>query len=186
LSLFDELRVSIDDLLRGRTAPADRAAQIRSMKQALVHARLAVDDLRDGVRVTERRLETERAELTTVRRRRDLAAGIGDTETVAVATRYEAQHAERIAVLETKLVAQSAEVELAERELAEMTAQLRSAAVGVGDGPAPRPPSDADLGLPDDSGLAGELNELRRASERAAKEREADARLEELKKRMGR
>lgn len=186
MSLFDGIRESIDDLLKGRTAPGDRSAQVRAMKQALVQARVAVDDLRDGVKHTERRLAVERAELETVRRRRDLAAGISDAETVAVAERYASQHAERVGVLEAKLAAQTAEVELAERELAEMTTQLRAAAAGVGDGPAPRPPTDAELGLPDDSGLRGELNELRRTSERAAKERDADARLEELKRKMGR
>jgi hypothetical protein len=70
--------------------------------------------------------------------------------------------------------------------MAEMTAQLRAAAVGVGDAPPVRGPTDADLGLPDDGALSGELNELRRATERATRERTADDRLAELKKKMGR
>jgi hypothetical protein len=186
LSLFDGLRASMEDLLNGRTAPGDRREQVRLMKQALVHARLAVEDLQSGVSTTRNRLELERRELATVRRRRELAAGISDTETVELATRYEAQHAERATVLETKLNAQEAEVALAERELGEMTAQLKRAAVGAGDTPSARAPTDEELGLSDEAPLQGELNELRRASERAEKERTADDRLAELKKRMGR
>lgn len=185
MSLFDGLRASIEDLLNGRVAPGDRAEQVRQMKQALVHAKLGVEDLRIGVSQTRLRLEHERRELVTVQRRKQLAEGIADAETVEIAAKYEAQHSERIAVLETKLGAQEAEVSLAERDLADMTAQLKAAAKGIGDGPAPRAPTDADLGLPDDAPLTGELNELRRASERAAKDRAADERLAELKRKMG-
>ena len=156
------------------------------MKQELVQARLFIEDLQAVTAQTRARLEAERRELVTVRRRRELAAGISDAETVAIAERFEAQHAERSAVLEAKLAAQEAEVALLDRDLADMTAQLKAASAGAGDGPAPRGPTDAELGLPDDAPLRGELNELRRASERAAKEREAEDRLAELKKKMGR
>lgn len=183
--MFDGLRSSIEDLLNARTSPGERAEQVRLMKQALVQGRLAVEDLQSGVSHTRVRLESERRELATVQRRRELAAGIADQETVDIALKYEAQHGERVAVLETKLRAQEAEVALVERELAEMTAQLRSAAAGVGDAPPPRM-SDSDLGLRDDSSLNGELSELRRASERAAREKSAEEKLEELKRKMGR
>jgi hypothetical protein len=186
MSVFDGLRGSIEDLLNGRTAPGDRNEQVRLMKQALVHARLGVDDLRGGLSQTRNRLEAERRELATVRRRRELAAGISDTETVTIAEKFEAQHAERVAILETKLAAQEAEVALADRELAEMTAQLRAAAAGVGTAPPPRPPSDEELGLPNDGPLRGEIDALRRAAERAAKDQSAEERLAELKKKMGR
>ena len=184
--MFDGLRSSIDDLLNSRTNPGERAERVRLMKQALVQGRLAVEDMQAGVKQTRMRLEVERNNLATVTRRRELAAGISDQETVDIAAKYEAQHAERVGVLETKLRAQEAEVALAEREMAEMSAQLRSAAAGVGDGPAPRGPTDEELGLPDDGALSGELNELRRAAQRATHERTAEDRLAELKKKMGR
>jgi phage shock protein A len=186
LSIFGELRASIQDLLDGRTAPADRTDRIRRMKQGLVHARLAIDDLRAGVNQTRERIEQERRELATVRRRRDAAAAISDTETVEIADRFTAHHGERVTVLEAKLAAQEAEAALAERELSEMTTQLRAAASGIGDGPAPRFPSDDELGLPDDAPLRQELDGLQRAAERETRERDADARLAELKKKMGR
>lgn len=185
MSLFGELRTSIEDLLNGRVAPGDRAEQVRQMKQALMYARLGVEDLRAGVSQTRMRLDRERTELATVQRRKELAAGISDAETVAIAQKFETQHMERIGVLEPKFRAQEAELALAERELEEMTAQLKAAAKGVGDRPVSRGPTDAELGLPDDAPLTGELNELRRASERAAKEQAADARLAELKRKMG-
>lgn len=184
--MFGDLHASIQDLLNGRTPPAERAATIRHMKQSLVHARLAIDDLRDAARQTAGRLERERTELATVRRRRDAAAAIADAETVEIADRFTAHHAERVAVLETKLAAQEAEITLAERELADMTSQLKAAAAGAGDGPAPRAPSDAELGLPDDAPLRQELDGMRRTADRAARERAADDALAELKKRMGR
>jgi hypothetical protein len=185
LSVFDGLRGSIEDLLNGRTPSGDRHAQIHQMKQALVHARLAVEDLRAALSTTRVRLEAERRELATVRRRREAAAAISDTETVSIAERFDAQHAERVRVLEAKFSAQEAEIMMVERELEEMTAQLKAAAKGVGDTPVPRAPTDGELGLPDDGPLRGELNELRRASERAEKERAAEDRLAELKRKMG-
>jgi hypothetical protein len=84
------------------------------------------------------------------------------------------------------MAVQEDELALAERDLAAMTAQLKGAAVGVGDGPSPRAPSDADLGLPDDAPLRGELDALGRAAKRSAAEQDAEARLAELKRRMGR
>jgi phage shock protein A len=185
LTVFGDLRSSIQDLFEGRTAPADRAAQIRQMKQALVHARMAIDDMRAGAARTRARLGAEQTELTTVRRRREAASGIGDQETVQIAEQFAASHAERVAVLEAKLAAQDAEVALAERELGDMTGQLKAAAKGVGDIPAPGAPSDAELGLPDDAPLRQELDGLRRATDRQAAERDAEDRLAELKKKMG-
>ena len=185
MTVFGDLRSSIQDLFDGRTAPADRAAQVRQMKQALVRARMAIDDMRAGAATTKSRLDAERTELATMRRRRDAAARINDQETVQIAEQFAASHAERVAVLEAKLAAQEAEVALAERELGDMTAQLKAAAKGVGDMPARGAPSDAELGLPDDTPLRQELDGLRRAAERDARERDAEGRLAELKKKMG-
>lgn len=104
------------------------------MRDAMVHAKLGVQDLRNGIATTETRLAAERAELDTVRRRLGLAAQIGDNETVAIAERFAAQHAERVAVLESKLMVQQQELTLTERELDEMSSQLRLAASGIAPG----------------------------------------------------
>jgi phage shock protein A len=183
--MFESLKGAIHDLLHGNVAPGDRRTAIADMKRALVSAKLGVEDLREGVEQTRRKLGTEREQFTTAQRRKTLAEGIGDAETVALAVKYEQQHGERIAVLERKLEAQEAEASLAERELGEMMTQLKTASTGVGSG-APTPgPTDADLGLPDDSALHSELDGLARQRARADADAAADEKLAELKKRMG-
>lgn len=173
--------------------PEARRAALSDMRSTLVHARLAVDDLRGGIDVTRKRLVAERGELDTIRRRRVLAEKIGDKETVDVAVRFESLQGERIVVHERKLEVQESELALLERELEEMTAQYKAANAGVGSGMA----AGAAAGLSDtagdtlgdtsgDPGLEQELNSLDRARRRSASEAEADARLAELKRRMGR
>ncbi|MBM3907370.1 MAG: hypothetical protein FJ363_04720 [Gemmatimonadetes bacterium] len=190
--MFESLKTTIADLLGGRVHPADRRAVIADMKRALVSAKLGVEDLEQGVEVTRRKLDVERQGLETVTRRKALAAGINDAETVAIAEKYEGQHTERIAVLERKLEAQEAEAALARRDYDEMLTQLKAASagagsVGAGGGPAGagQMPSDEELGLRDDAPLNAELDALKRRAAREARDADADARLEELKRRMG-
>ncbi len=186
--MFESLRETIRDLLGGRVAPADRRAVIMDMKQALTLAKLGVEELRESVEITRRRVATEREQLETATRRRTLAEGIKDAETVALATKFESQLAERLAVLARKLEAEEAECGLAERAYDEMVTLLKLAHVGAGSGltPASRPLTDVDLGLPDDAPLRSELDGLARAQLRADREAGADAALEALKKKMGR
>ena len=188
--MFESLKSTIQDLLNGRVAPTDRRAAIYAMKSALVSAKLGVEDLREGVEITRRKLATEREQLATVQRRKTLAEGINDAETIALAVKYEQQHGEHVAVLERKLEAQEAEAQLAERELAEMMTQLKAANAGVGSNTDPTAPrtgeiSDEELGLPNDTKLQSELDSLARSSRRSAAEADADAKLAELKRRMG-
>lgn len=182
--MFEQLRRSLNELLERATKPEDRRVIVVRMKSTIVQAKLGVDDLRDGLALSRRKLEAEQRELVTVRRRKELALGIKDTETVTVAERFERQHEERIRVLEEKVGVQAREVELAERELEEMKAELRQAMTGM-------PASARDVELEDplvdpaDARAQSELDAL--ARERARTERDADAerRLEELKRRMG-
>lgn len=214
--MFEKLRQSLDDLMARATKPEDRRAVLTQMKDALVHARVGLDDLRGGVRETQKRLDHERRELETIARRKGLAQGINDAETVTIAERYERQHGERIAVLEAKLLAQQAELSLVEREVEAMGTELKRAMSGVPGGPrvggapgfgAPADASDpladapdplgggvgsnagsteADDPLAEDgAGLEAEISAAARAGRRARQEQEADARLAELKRRMG-
>ena len=197
--MFDQLRDSLRSL-SGRLAPEERRRVASSMREAMVHAKLAVGDLRDGVRITERRLADERESLETVRRRQGLAANIGDTETVEIAERFAAQHAERVAMLQTKLMAQQQELTVTERELDDMSHQLRLAMSGVDpnmhgadatarrevdalfDGTASADLSDGDRTLSMDA-ESGDTKANRRT--RAEKEADAEDRLAALKRRMG-
>jgi hypothetical protein len=188
--MFESLKSTIQDLLHGRVAPGDRRTAIYAMKSALVSAKLGVEDLREGVEITRRKLATEREQLATVQRRKTLAEGINDAETIALAVKYEQQHGEHVNVLQRKLDAQEAEAELAERDLAEMMTQLKAANAGVGSNTGPNAGassgiSDEELGLPNDSKLHAELDTLSRASKRSAADADAEAKLAELKKKMG-
>ena len=181
--MFDELRASISDLLAGRIAPEDRRAVMHSMKETLVRAKMGVEDLRQGLSQTRVRLGTERKELETVQRRKQLAANINDTETVSIAERYEKALAEKVEVLERKLAVQEAELMIVEQEVASMTADLKAAMAGAGS--VPPPSTAADVLSGDDDKSRAELDELLRARRRSASDAEADARLAELKRRMG-
>jgi hypothetical protein len=186
-AVFDDIRHAFRELLRGNVPPEGRRELISVMKETLVQARLAMDDLREGVEVTRKRVERERMELETIRRRKGLAQNVGDAETVTVAERFESQQAQRVAVLEQKLSAQESELALVEHDVAEMKEQLRAALAGVGSGmrsgtvDAARDPLDGEK-----EALNEQLNDLKRAERRAAANADADAALAELKKRMGR
>ena len=158
------------------------------MKTTLVQARMGLDDVRDAMERTQRKLEQERKELATVRRRKELAAAVPDAETVAIAERFEKQLEEKIAVLEQKLAVQTQEVALAEREVDEMKAEIRKAMAG-GPATASMPLEDP---LADDPGMDSqgttvreEIDSLARQRARADRDDEAARRLEELKRRMG-
>jgi len=193
--VFEQLRRSLDELLERATKPEDRRAVMARMKSTLVQARLGVDDLRDALEQSRRKLEREQSELLTVRRRKDLASGINDAETVAVAERFERQHEEKARILAEKIAIQERELGVAERELEEMKADLRKAMAGVGPGPAPagaapleEPPAGQEpdpLGDPEAARVRQEIDRLARARARADRDADADRRLEELKRKMG-
>jgi len=183
--VFEQLRRSLNELLERATKPEDRRDVLVRMKSTLVQAKLGVDDLRDGLAQSRRKLEVERRELSTVRRRKELAVGIQDAETVQIAERFERQHEERARVLEEKIDIQARELAIAERELDEMKADLRTAMAGGRVSPGVEPPEDPLAEEDGGARVREEINAL--ARERARADRDADAakRLEELKRKMG-
>jgi hypothetical protein len=192
--MFDDVRQAFRDLLRGTPPSGDaRRSIVAQMRETLVQARMGLDDLRKGVEETRARLARERSELETVRRRKQLAEGINDAETVAIAERYEKQHAERASILERKLETQDAELAMVEREVGEMNAEFKLAAAGGTPGvSAGTPPSSAsaspnpvDDPLGGSAGLRDELEAMARARQRAEAESSADEKLAALKRRMG-
>jgi hypothetical protein len=183
--VFEQLRRSLNELLERTTKPEDRRLVVIRMKGTLVQARLGVDDLREGLELSRRKLEKERQELLTVRRRKELAVGIQDAETVSVAERFERQHEQRVSVLEEKVAVQTRELELAERELDEMKAEIRTAMTGV-PGTVGNESLDDPLAEPGENPRVGEeIDALGRSRARADRDAEASRRLEELKRKMG-
>ena len=167
------------------TPPEERRTIVARMRDTLIQAKASLNDLRDGLAKTRRQLEIEERELATVRRRKDLANGINDRETVEIATRFEETHAKRVEIVRQKLAAQEAELAMAEREVETMSAELKAAVAGTGAG-APSTPS-IDPGVDPDSAdadLHEEIDALRRSRDRSAREADAERRLEELKRRM--
>ena len=154
------------------------------MKSTLVQAKLGLDDLRDALAKSERKLEAERRELLTVRRRKDMALAIKDIETVSLAERFEKQHEQLVAVLEEKIAVQTREVEIGEREVEEMKAEIRKAQAG---GPASSASVPLDDPLDDltETKAREELDGMARQQARTERDADADRRLEELKRRMG-
>ncbi|HEU4563813.1 MAG TPA: hypothetical protein VFS05_04150 [Gemmatimonadaceae bacterium] len=180
-AILEELKQRLRDAMSRVSSSGEGRAALALMREAVVSAKVAVRELHEGVAGTRARLAAERQALETVRRRGQLAAGINDGETVRIAGEYERRHVERIAVLERKLEAQEAELQLAEREVEEMTRQLKSAAAGVtpaggaGSASTAAPEVEVDLDA-----------ELKRSIDRGAREARAEEMLAELKRRMGR
>ncbi|GAC1515053.1 MAG: hypothetical protein NVS1B4_04320 [Gemmatimonadaceae bacterium] len=154
------------------------------MRTTLTHARAAQSDLREGLAVTLTQLAAERDELETVTRRKTLAQKIADSETVSIAARYEAQHAQRVAVLEQRASAQRAEIDVWDAEIDAMTRDLKAAQAGVGD-------TEVRGGHHLDSRSAAEgpepgRDEIAGTVRRAERDAAAETRLAELKRRFGR
>jgi len=183
--MFESFRQSLRDLMDRSTTPEARRAGLAQMKQTLVQARVGLEDLRGGIEQTRQRLAAEERELETVRRRKGLAAGINDQETVMLAEKYEVLHAERTDVLTRKLAVQESELAMVEREVAEMTTALKSAMSGAGVSPLQAEASELDSMLDGGANLAQEIDALGRASARSAREAEAERLLAEMKRRMG-
>ncbi len=183
--VFDGFRRSFDELLQRATKPEERRIVASRMKDTLVQARVGLGDLRDGLAKARQRLAVEELELETVVRRRQLAEGINDRETVEIAAKYEQMHNEKVGILWQKVAVQEAELAVGEREVDAMTAELKAVMAGT-DVP-PVTPIDAPAGEAGESspGLGEEIDSLRRA--RASADRDADAarRLDELKRKMG-
>jgi hypothetical protein len=186
--MFRRLRDALERALAAATPPPDLSEIASQMREAVIEQKAGLRAVREALGQAERQLEAERAELATAERRRGQAEAIGDAETVQIADRFIAKHRERAEVLEKKVAAQREETALAERDLAEMTAQLQEAARRA---PAAGQASAAEawnsLGAAGmdrpEADLEGELLKGRLAQ--AEREAAADAKLEELKKRMG-
>jgi hypothetical protein len=188
--LFERLREALRAALDGAAPPEDLRDLARRMRDAVVRAKVGVQDLRDGLASTETQLAAERQRLMDAERRGRLAGEIQDGETVRVAERFAAKHRERVAVLERKVRAQRDELELAERELGEMQAQLKAAERGR---PAAQSGQSSERAWRDIESAGGvrpggglDLDDelLKREVDRAAREAAADRQLQELKKRM--
>jgi hypothetical protein len=158
-----------------REAADGAAPRVRAMAREIASASGALAKLDQEIRRAQRDLETEQEAERVCRRREQLAREAGDEETVAIAIDFAGRHAERAAVLERKIAVLSDERALLTRDVDTMKQMLEAAGPEAGDAARMEPAQEErDTGDREFSRM-----------ERTARERAADERLAELKRRMG-
>lgn len=144
------------------------------LRRELHTARGALLRLETEITNARRAAAAERESEQVCRRRETMARQIDDQETVRIAADYAERHAERASVLERKV-----EVLEAERALMQRDIDAMELAVAAAEEAAPEPAKRSSL-LQDDVELERQQWEIQRMQ----RERAADERLEELKRRM--
>jgi phage shock protein A len=193
-----------------RRDPEDQiAGLLGAMRREMVAVRAEIPALEEVHRGALAELERERKRLDDTTRRGAMAQRIGDAETVRVAGEFAEKHRRRIAVLEEKVRATQAEWEVRRDESTEMMAKYKEAESNrfallaelrrqgargtinsaMGSGSPIGDDFDRAAGSIDDqAAYADALDDL--SSEdlpprRPSPATDVDARLEELKRRMG-
>jgi hypothetical protein len=179
--VLEGLKARLDQLLRDGSR-SDPRAYAAGLKEAVLEARLGVATMREALAAAERELAAERQQLADAERRGKLAAMVPDAETVRIAERYAFRHRERAGVLERKVVVMREELELAERDLTEMTSEARRAAAGH--------PSETIAAAWRDLESAGatrpdETEQAQAEADRRRRESAIEAQLAYLKRKLG-
>jgi len=166
----ENFRRELSELEDGDASPA-----VRSMRRDLVSARGALRKLDEEIERTRKDTAEEREQEAICQRREGQARGIGDEETARIAAEYGARHAHRAQVLERKATVLSEERELLASDLASMEAVMEEHG-GAAETIEDRRPEVLEERAREDRQFA-ELD-------REARERAAEQRLEELKRKM--
>lgn len=172
---FEEIKAHLDRLFSYRPAGSTRE-QAASLREALIDIKVAKGELLEALGRTEAELKRARTDLADSKRRRGLAEGIEDQETVRVADEHLARVLGRVDLLERKVLVQRDEMAMVERDYQAVHERFRR----------------ANAGLPSDYRPEGEsLDDPDAAADTAALDRERrDAAVEEqlkfLKKKLGR
>ena len=183
---------------------------LRGMQREAVDAKAALEGLRKQVAAARKRADEESHNAETCERREAMARDIGDTDTADLAATYREKHAARSKVLSDKATAIEAEIRLQEAEYTEMMSQIRKAranrdrlastagrtqardALGESDdlfGEMDRMAArivDKDAAAGAEDALFDDARDFDDQLEESRREEAIDARLEELKRRMGR
>ena len=212
--MFANLRRAFQEAVENMQRELDAGATpdsvrrlIRSMEGEAARTKASLEALKKDLETTRKRMRREQESAETCRRREAMAIEIGDEETAALAAKYAVSHGERARVLADKARAIEAEAKLLDAEYREMLEQTRRAharasalSASAGRTRARKSVAGADDLFARMDGMAGEAGGDERlgeaaeslfgdagsvVDERAMREAEADARLAELKKRMG-
>lgn len=190
----------------GKREPEDEVAGLLgAMRREMVEVRAQVPLLETNYKAAVVELERERKRLEDTERRGAMAQRINDAETVRVAGEFAEKHRRRVAVLEEKVRAAKAEWELRQQESQEMMSKYKEAETNrfalVGElrrqGARARINQAAGGQLGDDfDRMAQQIDDEANYDEalrglddsdipRPSPADDVDARLEELKRRMG-
>ncbi|HEY0304036.1 MAG TPA: hypothetical protein VGC44_03640 [Longimicrobiales bacterium] len=145
--------------------PGHRAA---SMRRDLANAKRALDRLQGDIVSTTQELSREEEEIATCERRAAQAERIGDAETARIAAEFARKHTDRAAILRRKVEVLQDEFAMRKDELTVMEQQAETEFAEIRQAQTDRIKHEAEF---------RQLDQQRR-------ERDAEARLEELKKRM--
>lgn len=165
----ENFRRELEELEGGDATPA-----VRQMRRDLASAKGALGRLDEEIERARKDAKEEREQEAICRRREGLAQNIGDTETARLAAEYAVRHAERAVVLERKVEVLTEERTLLHRDLSAMeeTMAEHDVAPGIEDGR----PDVLEERAREDRDFA--------QLDREARERAAEQRLEELKRKM--
>ena len=112
----------------GRRDPEDEVVGLLgAMRREMVDARAGLPVYEEAVRAAEAELARERRALDDAVRRGGLAERINDAETVRVASEFAERHRRRVAVLEEKVRAAKAEHEMHSLEVQDMMRRYKEA-----------------------------------------------------------
>jgi len=100
---------------------------LRQMHEEITDAQAHVHTLEAQIKKALQLAELEKKEVATCRRREDMARRIQDEETAKVAAEYAEKHEKRQSIQERKALALRAELEMKRREVTEMLAQFKEA-----------------------------------------------------------
>jgi phage shock protein A len=190
----------------GKRDPEDHiAGLLGAMRREMVEVRAQVPLLEQNYKAAILELERERKRLEDTERRGAMAQRINDAETVQVAEEFAEKHRRRVAVLEEKVRAAKAEWELRQQESQEMMVKYKEAETNrfallgelrrqgararidsAGGGPLGDDFDRFAQKIDDDAAYGDALRDLEGGdAPRPSPASDVDARLEELKRRMG-
>ena len=154
--------------------------QVASMRREVTTARKALDQLQIELERCREQVAYEEEQEQLCRRRGEMAMRITDQETVRLATEWADRHQQRARILAQKAEALGAELAMRQGDFAEMEQKFEEIAGELG-------PTTAGSEAPRSQSTHREHDKLDidlRQLDRAAREKAAEARLEELKKKM--
>lgn len=124
---FREAVQNFKDELDRDSVPENVDRLLRGMIDEVTQARARLKGIQSDLDETRRRVEAEEEQVATNRRREKMARDIGDDETARLASEYAERHEKRLGVFRQKAVALEQEVTLLGAEVEEMMGKVKEA-----------------------------------------------------------